>query len=90
MTPATKPVRRKVSVRAPHGVSSQIVLTIYPDGLIGLRELGRPARTEKQLDIAQLYVNAIFAENFAFNRKVASLRRNGHGLREARRIATGK
>ena len=60
MTACTKPVRRKCRAHVPHGVTDQIVVTIYPGGCIGLRELRR--RKEYVLEVGELYVQAIHAE----------------------------
>ncbi len=60
LTSSDKPTKRCVTARVPHGVKPQLVLTIYPDGILGIRELGR--RREYQLDVATLYVTAIRRE----------------------------
>lgn len=54
------PTKRVVTARVPHGVNPQIVITIYPGGVIGLRELRR--RKEYTLDTASLYVSAVRRE----------------------------
>lgn len=58
-----------VRARVPHGVVPHIVVSIYPDGGIGLREQGR--RDEYKLDVATLYVNALLSTS----RKIEGLAR---------------
>ena len=55
-----KPTKRVVRANTPHGVKNEIVVTVYPGGGIGLRELGR--RKEYHLDAGALYVRAIVSE----------------------------
>lgn len=57
LTIGDKPTRRVTYSHVPHGVKPQIVVTVYPAGIIGFRELGR--RKEYQLDVGVLYVSAI-------------------------------
>lgn len=60
LTFSDKPTRRVVNARTPHGVRPQIVVTVYPNATIGLRELGR--RKEYCLDAGALYVSAVIRE----------------------------
>ena len=60
MTTCTKPVRRKCQAHVPHGVTPQIIVTIYPGGCIGLREWRR--RKEYTFEVGELYVQAVRAE----------------------------
>ena len=87
MTKSTRPLRRAVRAKVPHGVRSEIVVSIYPDGTIGLRELRRPGRTEQRLDVGQLYVGAVSAAVARMTRRVVALRRAGFSLADARRQA---
>ena len=82
MTRATKPVSRVVSPRTlPHGVTPEIVITVYPGGVIGLRELRR--RKEFRLDAGTLYVAEVRKETIArAGRRSGSKKR--HGLRMER------
>ena len=58
MTAATKPVRRKVrSAHVPHGVNPDIVVTIYPGAIIGLREARR--RREYKVEVGALYARLV-------------------------------
>lgn len=83
-----RPVRRCVCARkAPHGVTPQIVVTVYPTGEIGLREMRRPARTEKRLAVGELYALAINSAVLRMGRRVRELRREGRTLAEARKLA---
>src|ERR1041384_2970699 len=88
MTPATKPVTRRVSARVPHGVTPLIAVTIYPNGNIGLRELRRPKSTEILLDVGQLYVSTLRSQINAREARVRSLAKR-HGIRVARLTAEG-
>ncbi len=71
MTALKKPVRRTTTWHAPHGVADQVIITLYPGGVIGLRE--RRRRKEVQLDAAQLYTRALLEER----RKERVKRRKG-------------
>ena len=58
MTAATRPVRRKVrSAHIPHGVNPDIVVTIYPGAVIGLREARR--RREYKVEVGALYARLV-------------------------------
>jgi hypothetical protein len=56
----SKPVRRQTPWPAPHGVAPQVVITLYPGGVIGLREIRR--RREVQLSASMLYTQALLKE----------------------------
>lgn len=60
MTILTKPVKRSTPWNAPHGVARSVVITLYPGGIIGLREHKR--RKEVKVDAATLYTRALLAE----------------------------
>lgn len=60
MTLLTKPVTRSTPWSAPHGVARSVVITLYPGGIIGLREHRR--RKEVKMDAATLYTRALLAE----------------------------
>ena len=60
LTHEDKPTKRVVTTHAPHGVRPNIVVSVHPNGILGLRELGR--RKGYELDIAALYVSAVRAE----------------------------
>ena len=59
-TLTSKPVRRKVRVKAPHGVNPELVITLYPGGIIGLREAGR--RREYHVAAGSLYARLVTQE----------------------------
>jgi hypothetical protein len=60
MTKLNKPIRRQAdTMPAAYGISSQLVITLYPRGIIGLREAGRRASSEVVLDASELYVQAV-------------------------------
>ena len=71
MTALKKPVRRTTTWAAPHGVAEQVVITLYPGGVIGLRESRR--RKEVQLNAATLYTRALLEER----RRAKTPRRRG-------------
>jgi hypothetical protein len=60
VTELKRPVRRTVTVRVPHGINPRLVITLYPEGLIGIRESGR--RLEVKLAAAVLYARGLRAE----------------------------
>jgi hypothetical protein len=60
MTRLAKPLKRRTTWVGPWGVTQEVVITLYPGGVIGLREARR--RKEVQLNAATLYVNALLAE----------------------------
>lgn len=70
-TRLTKPVRRCTGWTAPYGVATDVIITLYPGGVIGLREARR--RKEVQLNAATLYTQALLAER----RKAKLARRQG-------------
>lgn len=60
MTTLKKPVTRKVLADTSHGISDELVVTIYPNATIGIREPRR--QDEVRLDIATLYESALINE----------------------------
>jgi hypothetical protein len=86
-TRATKPLCRMVySSHVAHGTRPEIVITIYPNGEIGLREFGRPRRFEQRLEVGTLYSQAIRAAVNRSNARVRELRKS-MSLAEARKKA---
>lgn len=67
MTLLSKPVRRRTAWAAPHGVAPEVVITLYPGGMIGLREVRR--RKEVVLSASSLYTRALMAEQREKRRK---------------------
>lgn len=65
-------VVRVTDPHAPHGVDSRLVLEIYPNGLIYLREHGR--RVRREITAAGIYVRCIM-------RDIAKLPRRRRGNR---------
>lgn len=59
LTEKKPPVRRKVHAHSPHGISDTIVVSLFPNGTIGLRELGRALHTEQTIEVASLYVELV-------------------------------
>jgi len=76
MTRLTSSVHRVARVReVPHGVNDELVITLYPGGTIGIRELRRSMATEKQFDAGQLYSAAVIRDALAARRKKRAGRR---------------
>lgn len=57
MTDLKKPLKRGVVSNVPHGVNPKIVVTLYPNGVISLREARR--HMEYSISIGELYVKAV-------------------------------
>jgi hypothetical protein len=72
MTKVTKPVRRTMRLDVAHGITPDIIVSLYPSGVIGLRESGR--RQEHYFGLAQLLERAIIEE-------AACARRSGRKAR---------
>ncbi len=60
MTTIKKPVRRFATCAVPHGIKADLAITLYPGGVIGLREKGR--RREVQIAAGVLYAKLLAAE----------------------------
>lgn len=61
MTDLRKPVRRVArNCKVPHGMSPDIVVSLYPGGIIGLREARR--RKEYQVAAVAVYTRLVLAE----------------------------
>lgn len=60
MTTLTKAVTRKArTTPAAHGVRAELVISLYPHGVIGIREAGRRSKSEITFEAARLYVDGI-------------------------------
>lgn len=81
------PTKRVVNTHAPHGVTPEIIVSIYPDGTIGLREKRRPARTEKRIEIGALYVRLLNAAIGRLPTMITNLMRTGLTRAEAKKAA---
>lgn len=58
MTELTKPVKRVATVREmPHRFRNRLVITLYPGGIVSVREARRAESVE--FDLAKLYASAI-------------------------------
>lgn len=79
MTDLTKPIRRVArGVIRTHGLRPSIVITLYPGGVIGLREFGR--RREYQVPAEAVLTLAITREAERIRReKRAARKRKGVG-----------
>lgn len=60
MTVLKKPVRRFARCATPHGVKDELAITLYPGGIIGIREKGR--RREVQVSAGVLYARLLMEE----------------------------
>ncbi len=54
-----KPTRRVVRAQVPFGCNPDIIITLYPSGVIGLREARR--RREYVVGVGSIYQNAVLA-----------------------------
>lgn len=59
-TELKKPLRRGIVSNVPYGVNPKIVVTLYPNGMIGMREAKR--RREYVIGLGTLYVQAVAAQ----------------------------
>ena len=70
MTDLKRPVKRVLrNARVPYGVKPELILTLYPDGRIGFRELGR--RREYQVDAGTIYARLVRDETAPKGRRKA-------------------
>lgn len=79
MTHLTKPVKRTTRTpdRLPYGCREDLVVTLYPGGLIGIRERGR--RTERKAGLGWLYAELVRREVEAKKRERKASRNGGRG-----------
>jgi len=84
---STKPIRRCVHAQVPHGCKSEIVVTIYPNNLIGFRESGRALRTEQTCKIGELYVTLLDNATRDAERLRKKLIKEGVDRKQARKRA---
>jgi hypothetical protein len=60
MTSLNKPIARKAVTRpAAHGVRAELVISLHPGGIVGIREVGRRSKSEVCFDAASLYVEGV-------------------------------
>jgi hypothetical protein len=57
MTQLQKPVTRRTAVQVPHGIRPVLAVTLYPGGILSLREHGR--RREYQVNLGTLYARLV-------------------------------
>jgi hypothetical protein len=64
-----KPFRvlRVTDIHAPHGVDKRLILEVYPNGLVYLREHGR--RVRREVNVAKIYVSCIMRDLARLPRK---------------------
>lgn len=60
MTDLHKPIKRVARGIMPHGFASDLVVTLYPNGVLGLRE--RKRRKEYELSLPVLYRQAVIRD----------------------------
>lgn len=79
MTALTKSVTRKArTTPAAYGVRSDLVISLHPGGIIGIREAGRRSSSEICFDASRLYVDGVrrrAAERRAEKRKARAAKR---------------
>jgi len=79
MTTLTKPVTRKAcTTPAAHGVRPELVISLHPGGIIGIREAGRRDASGIMFEAARLYVDGVRA-------KAAQIRAEKRKARAAKR-----
>ena len=79
MTTLNKPVARRAVTRpAAYGVRAELVISIHPGGIIGIREVGRRSKSEVCFEAAELYVDGV-------RRRIAKERADKRKARKARR-----
>lgn len=79
MTTLSKPVTRKAhTTPAAYGVRPELVISLHPGGIIGIREAGRRASSEIMFEAARLYVDGVRA-------KAAAIRAEKRKARAAKR-----
>ena len=79
MTTLSKPVTRKAhTTPAAYGVRPELVISLHPGGIIGIREAGRRALSEIMFEAARLYVDGVRA-------KAAAIRAEKRKARAAKR-----
>lgn len=79
MTTLNKPITRKAHTKpAAHGVRPELVISLHPGGIIGIREAGRRASSEIMFEAARLYVDGVRA-------KAAAIRAEKRKARAAKR-----
>lgn len=59
-TSIKKPVRRSTTCSVPYGVNPNLVITLYPGGVLGIREFRR--RKEYTMHLGQLYSQLVQSE----------------------------
>lgn len=59
MTTLKRPLKRSVECAVPHGVNRELVITLYPGGILGLREAGRRQASEVQVQVGVIYARAL-------------------------------
>ncbi len=79
MTTLNKPVARRAVTRpAAYGVRAELVISLHPGGIIGIREVGRRSKSEVCFEASGLYVEGV-------RRRIAKERADKRKARKARR-----
>lgn len=79
------PLRRKVRCASSWCRGGEIILTVYPHGELGFREPRR--RAEYKLSLTEAFRQAVLITTGKIAQRVKVLRKEGHGLASARRMA---
>jgi hypothetical protein len=80
MTHLTRPVKRttRSSDRLPYGVRADLVVTLYPGAVIGIREHGR--RYEVQIGVGKLYAELVARAETAKKRMKRAEKKRKKGI----------
>lgn len=79
MTALNKPITRKAYTRpAAYGVRAELVISLHPGGVVGIREAGRRSGSEVFFEASELYVQGVrarIAKQRAEKRKARAAKR---------------
>lgn len=64
LSPTDKPLVRVITARVPHGVSPKMVVRLFPDGQVSIKELRR-RNGEVTFNLATLYVRGLVTRGMA-------------------------
>jgi hypothetical protein len=63
MTDLVKPIKRIArGLSVPHGIKPDLVITIYPGGIVGIKEHSRSMRSEIQYSASALYEQGVISQ----------------------------
>jgi len=79
------PLKRKIRCNHHWLKGTEVIVTLYPHGELGFREPKR--RAEYKLPIADAFRSAVVVTTNRIASRVKTLRKEGYGLGQARRMA---